>query len=450
MTLSNSYGHILKVALPIMFGSFVQFIVSFADVSFLGHLSDDPERTKLAVSGVGNAVLIYGWFFMLGQGLSQGVQILIARREGQKDYPQIGRLFRQSALAQFGLAVISFVIVMTILHGFIAETIESARIGGVMEEYLNTRAFGLFFTFLTFPFVALYVGTARTHVLIYITLVTALTNVFLDYALIFGEFGFERMEERGAALASAIAEGAGLFVAVAFTIGSRRKLMHYQLFEKMGIHKDVLVRMFKIGAPLMAQGLLAITGWIAFFFIIEKMGELEMASSQVVRSIYYLPLISLFGFMATTKTYVSNYLGDDRPDDVMPTIKRILILNLICCTVLAHGFVLYPEALTQLVTDDPSLIQPTAEVLRVVFGAVLMFALATVPFNVISGSGDTLAAFIIEACIIVVYLILCYLVVEVWNGSLVQVWCMEYMYFGCFIIVTLLYLRTGRWRRIKV
>lgn len=433
-----------------MFGSFVQFIVNFADVSFLGHLSDDPVRTKLAVSGVGNSVLIYAWFFMLGQGLSQGVQILIARREGENNYSQIGRLFRQSTILQLVLAIISFVIIKIFLDSFLGSTIESVRIAGVMNEYLDTRAYGLFFTFLTFPFVALYVGTGRTRVLIYITLVTAGINVFLDYALIFGNFGFAEMQESGAALASAIAEGAGLLLALAFTVGSRRKLMHYQLFEKFGFYKDVIARIMRIGAPLMAQGLLAITGWLVFFFIIEKMGELEIATSQVIRSLYYLPLISIFGFMSTTKTYVSNLIASEKTNHVIPTVKKIMGLNVFCCILLAHGFVLYPETLARVVTEDPAIITETGSLLRVVFGATLLFALATVPFNVISGSGDTFAAFIIEACVIAVYLVLCYLVAEVWQGSLTAVWCMEYMYFGCFIVVTLLYIRSGRWKRIKV
>lgn len=450
MTLNNSYRAILRVALPIMFGTFVQFIVNFVDVSFLGHISDDPDRTKLAVSGVGNAVLIYSWFFMLGAGLSQGVQILIARREGETNYRQVGQLFRQSVIVQLILGLIAFLSVTLLLDPFLKLTIGSPSISGIMGEYLHTRSFGFFFTFLLFPFTSFYVGTARTQILILITLITAGTNVFLDYGLIFGHYGLPEMGESGAALASAIAEGLGLLSAIIYTLFSKQALIKYELFGAVKFRTDMVVRILKIGVPLMAQGILAMTGWLVFFFIITTMGEQEIAISQIIRSLYYLPLVSIFGFGATTKTYVSNLIASKRLDEVVPTVKKITLLNVIICFVLSHAFFFYPEVMIRLVTDQPELITATADVLQVVAGAMLLFAIATVLFNVMAGSGDTLVAFLTEAFVIVIYLVLCYLIGVVWNKSLTAVWCMEYMYFGSFILLSAIYVRSGRWKKIKV
>lgn len=64
---------------------------------------------------------------------------------------------------------------------------------------------------------ALYIGITRTKVLTINAVVMALTNVVLDYALIFGHFGLPEMGIKGAAIASVIAEAASLLFFLIYT-----------------------------------------------------------------------------------------------------------------------------------------------------------------------------------------------------------------------------------------
>ena len=60
-------------------------------------------------------------------------------------------------------------------------------------EFLDWRIYGFFFSFINVMFRALYIGITRTKVLTINAIVMALTNVVLDYALIFGKFGLPEM-----------------------------------------------------------------------------------------------------------------------------------------------------------------------------------------------------------------------------------------------------------------
>lgn len=60
-------------------------------------------------------------------------------------------------------------------------------------EFLDWRIYGFFFSFINVMFRALYIGITRTKVLTINAVVMALTNVVLDYALIFGKFGLPEM-----------------------------------------------------------------------------------------------------------------------------------------------------------------------------------------------------------------------------------------------------------------
>ena len=73
-------------------------------------------------------------------------------------------------------------------------------------EFLDWRIYGFFFSFVNVMFRALYIGITRTKVLTINAVVMALTNVILDYALIFGKFGLPEMGIKGAAIASVLAE----------------------------------------------------------------------------------------------------------------------------------------------------------------------------------------------------------------------------------------------------
>ncbi len=96
-------------------------------------------------------------------------------------------------------------------------------------EFLNWRIYGFFFSFINVMFRALYIGITRTKVLTINAIVMALTNVVLDYALIFGKFGLPEMGIKGAAIASVLAEASSiLFFRHLYVCHGRFKEIRYE------------------------------------------------------------------------------------------------------------------------------------------------------------------------------------------------------------------------------
>ena len=84
-------------------------------------------------------------------------------------------------------------------------------------EFLDWRIYGFFFSFVNVMFRALYIGITRTKVLTINAVVMALTNVILDYMLIFGKFGMPEMGIKGAAIASVLAEASSILFFLIYT-----------------------------------------------------------------------------------------------------------------------------------------------------------------------------------------------------------------------------------------
>ena len=106
--LEYKYKNILGVALPLMVSSFIQSIVLISDSAFLSCYGYDT----LAFDACGNASLIYVTLFMALNGLSDGVQILIARRIGQDKQHAIGRIFGTSV---FTIGLVSLLLFLFLL-----------------------------------------------------------------------------------------------------------------------------------------------------------------------------------------------------------------------------------------------------------------------------------------------------------------------------------------------
>ncbi len=106
------------------------------------------------------------------------------------------------------LAILLFFIIEFLSENLLIHIIKSPEVFYAANEYLDYRIYGIFFAYINALFRAFYVGITKTKVITPAAVIMAAVNVFLDYALIFGNWGFPEMGIAGAALASVIAEGA--------------------------------------------------------------------------------------------------------------------------------------------------------------------------------------------------------------------------------------------------
>lgn len=198
---SYSYKNIWKITYPIILGYMAQNLVYVVDTAFLGRVSE------VALGAAAIAGLYYMAVFMLGMGFGTGTQIIIARRYGEGEYASIGKVMDHTFYFLLCFAVIIFLLLKYVSPLIFDELLSSKDVNLATMEYLDYRAFGIFFAFINVGFRAFYVGIGNTRVLIWSTSIMAIVNIILDYVLIFGHWGFPEMGIAGAAIASVISEG---------------------------------------------------------------------------------------------------------------------------------------------------------------------------------------------------------------------------------------------------
>ena len=117
---------------------------------------------------------------MVGFGFSQGVQILIGRRNGEGNFNQIGPIFNNGLIFNLLLSTLIFLATVLWAPQLMKFLVSSEKIYVAALEYLDWRIYGYFFVFLTVIFRALYVGITDTRILTTSSIITAVVNILLD------------------------------------------------------------------------------------------------------------------------------------------------------------------------------------------------------------------------------------------------------------------------------
>ena len=430
---------IWSIALPIMLGNMAQTIINFTDTAFLGHLG------VIALGASMLAGLFYYVFTTIATGFAIGIQIIIARRFGEGNHGRIGVIFQHGSIFVFILGLILFSILYFFSDQLLLWLIDSQNIYDASIEYIKYRQFGIIFVCFNFLYRGLYVGISNTKVITYSTIIMAIVNIFLDYCLIFGNFGFPEMGISGAALASFCAEvSAFIFFTIYSYITLRNK--DFGMFKTHKLEPELMKRILKLSTPTMIQKLFSFSVWFIFFILIEKMGETATGISSIVRSIYMILITPCFAFATTTNTVVSRIIGEGHSDQVFSTINKILKNCLLCTIPIMILVAIFPIQIARIYTDDLNLAQLVVPSIYVICFGTIFQGIGNAYFEAVSGTGNTSAALYLEAIILVIYIAFIWMMTHL-TTNVHWVWTAEILYGALLGIFCIVYMKFAKWDR---
>ncbi len=427
------------MALPISLSMLVPQINFITNNIFLGALGE-RELASAGITGV-----YYLIFAVIGHGLNNGLQALVARRAGQNLPKEIGKLFFNGVWVALGIAALGIGATYLLAPWVMRSFVHDAVIANQVIDFLLIRIWGLPFLYLFVMRNALLVGTNQTRFLVWGTLAEAVVNIFLDYSLIYGHFGFSAIGFNGAAYASIVAEASGLIVIYA-VIHYKGIHKSFAFFEQTKIDFSIVKLILLMSAPLIVQFAISIISWEYFYILIEHHGPRALAISNTMRNIFGLFGIFCWAFASTTNTMVSNVIGQGKPEEVMPLIKRVVTLSL---GISLFTFVILnaaPQFFLSFYSQGPEFIAEAVPIVRIVSVALLMMSVGTIWLNAVTGTGNTRVNLLIELITILIYCLYVYLVLERWNLSIGWGWGSELVYWMSMFSMAYWYMKSGRWK----
>jgi MATE family multidrug resistance protein len=440
MQIKGTYKEILNIALPVIIGSFAQSINQLIDTVFLSRLGE-RELGGATLSG-----MLYFLFCMIFFGFTRGGQILIARASGQKNDSLISSVFGQMWVMAFFLLLITSVFLFFGQHFLLDTFIENESLKPFAYDFLNYRILGLPMVLCAANFQGFFTGMGTTRIITVATIIMALSNIILDWALIFGHLGLPQMGVKGAALATSIAEMIWAIIYLIYFLYKKYHLTINFSFKKIKIETTLLFKLINLSMPLVVQNLFGLGSWFFFFQAIEKTGERNLAISSILKGLYVFILVPGWGFATTANTVISNIFGQDRKEDILAVIKKLMIVSGIAGSLICVCIGLFPEFVLGLFTKNKEIIQQSYQPLMVVLFSLIIFSISCVQFQSISALGATKISMYYELISVVFYVIFLCLVIYIYNLPLYIAWMGEIIYWLVLFFISSMYLLKGKWK----
>jgi len=432
-----------KVSLPIIFVEATETFDHLIDTLFLARVG----VTELGAIAVADAVMLL--FLILPLSLVDGLQILTARRIGQRRPDAVGAVFNQGLLITMilcGVALIALKLFSPVVANWL---VESDAVGGAVDGYLQVDAYSIPFAGATFAFSALLTSMGKTRALIPATVIVVVTDIILNYLFIFGKFGFPELGMTGAAVGSIGAElAASVFLTYYVWKNFSRKKYGFFRFRKFEPRTTRLLS--RISAPLAAGCFLEDLRWVVFFLIIERMGISALAIANIVFTCYTVFCIPTEGFAETACSMVSRYIGRNRAHRIGELLRSTTGGAILATIPFIAIALLAPQWVVGVFSPGSDLLGQSNASLRIVALAMLIAIPAEMWFIAVEGTGDTAAALGIEFTLTLVMLGFTWLAAIYFDWPMALVWLSLPITWLLGLAICYGWMKSGIWKRLEL
>ena len=327
-----------------MMSILIEQLINITDALFLGHVGD-VELGASALAGI--------WYlaiYMLGFGFSLGLQVVIARRNGEQRYEETGKTFFQGLFFLLMLAAFLCLLSQILSPVLLKHLITSDDVYNATVCYLNWRIWGLLFSFPLLALRSFLVGITQTKALNMAAFTAVLVNIPMNWLLI---FGFD-MGISGAAISSSFAEMCSLVVLAIYLF---RHIDEKVYGLRWHIEIKILKEIFSISVWSMLQFFVSVAIWFLFFLAIEHLGETELAVSNIVRSVSALFSVIVNALAGVTSSLVSNLIGAGEKGKIFPLCHKIIRLGYVAGIPLIVLALVFHQHIIGAYTENPVIVQ---------------------------------------------------------------------------------------------
>lgn len=381
----NRTGAILRLAWPLVLVFVCQNAMFAVRLAMVGQLGDAP----LAGVGIGNAVLLV--FMALLFGLDTGVQAVAARRSGAGDARGTSAALHDGLAIGVVAGTALGVLVFTAAAPVLARVTGDPAATASGTAYAMAAAPSLLFIGINSAFTAFWNGTRRSALSFASMAVEMPLNILLGFALIFGLYGFPRLEAEGAGWAVTLAALAGTGVHLLFA-ATRRRVPH---FLRLLPGRSGMAAILKIGSPVSAQQSLLYVGTLIFLGIAAMLGTPEVAAINVITALALFSILPATGIGIAAATLTGTALGAGRVEDARRWGWQAAALGALAVAPLSLLFLVAPERVLGVFVESSATAGLAAWPLMLFAAVMSADAFGRIVGFALRGAGATLPATII-------------------------------------------------------
>jgi MATE family multidrug resistance protein len=361
---------VMKLGMPLILSNLAQFAIHITDTVMLGWYS----VTALAASTI--AGTFFFLTFVVGSGFALAVTPMVAAAAEAGDDQQVRRTTRMAlwlSIIYGGVMMIPFIWTETLLIAIG----QDPEVAALAQLYLHIVAFQMIPALLVMTLKSFLAALEKTAIILWSTIGTAIANGFLNYALIFGNWGAPELGIKGAAIASVTMTLLNVAILLVYALW---KTPQFRLLQNVfAPDGEVMKRVFALGWPIGLTSLAEGGLFSASAVMIGWLGPLPLAAHGIAIQLASMTFMVHIGFSQAATVRAGRALGRRDEESLRRGGKVAITLSAIFAFATMFVFILIPEPLI-LAFIDPD--EPAkAELLKI---GVALLACAGL-FQVVDG-----------------------------------------------------------------
>lgn len=444
----GGYREVLRLAAPLILSTGSWSLQIFVDRVFLSWYGRDVLAACLP------AGMLHFTFTSLFIGTVAYVNTFVAQYWGADRNDRVGPAVWQGIYVGLASGVI-ILCLMPFSDTFFEWAGHEPRIRALEAEYFRILCFmgpGIAGVAVS----SFFSGRGDTRTVMWVNFLACGLNVILDYAWIFGHWGFPEWGIRGAAWATVVSH---LLIPLVFFVLMIRPRYRDTFGTLSGWRPEaeLLGRLVRYGLPNGIQFMLEILGFSMFILLVGKLGTTALAATSVTFNVNTLAFLPMMGLGIAVSTLVGQYIGKDRVDLAERSTWSAMHLSLAYMLAMAAGYVFLPGLFLRpyISGADPESFEQVWELSVVLLRFVAFYCVFDAIYIVFSagvkGAGDTRFVMLTSVALGWFVMVLpTYLTVVTFGWGLYVAWIFVSLYLVSGGFIFMLRFRSGKWKSMRV
>ena len=324
---------IVSMSLPIMISMLVQALYNIVDSIFVAQINEN------ALTAVSMAFPIQNLMIAVGVGTAVGMNALLARSLGEKDFDKVNKIAENGIFLAFLSYLLFLVIGLFFSEMFFRSQTNIEEIITYGKQYMTVCCCLSLGIFIQIMFERMLQATGKTVYSMITQGVGAIVNIILDPILIFGLLGFPTMGITGAAVATVIGQ---MIAALIGLILNQTKNHEVQLkFHHFRLNGKIIRQIYGIGIPSIIMQAIGSLMTYAMNLILITFTPTATAVFGVYFKLQSFVFMPVFGLNSGVIPIMSYNYGANKRARVTKTLNHTIIYAVI---ILAAGFLLFQAA----------------------------------------------------------------------------------------------------------
>lgn len=448
--LSTRWKHILHIAWPLIVANSFWNLQLTIDRIYLGMSATEALGAAMAVMGV-------FWVPMaLLQQTASYITTFVAQYYGANEQDKIGACVWQSFYVAF-FGGIAFLGLNYFTEWFFYQVGHAPNIQALEVTYFNALSYSALPTALIAAISGFFTGLGRTRTVIGINFTGLILNVFLDYVLIFGNWGFPKLGIAGAGYATALAAYGAAFYGMKLIFTHEHERL-FQLKSQFHLKFDLVKQFLKFGLPSGMQWALEGLAFTVFLIIMGRLqnGEAALASSSIAVTIMMLSVLPCMGVAQAVLTLVGQKLGEKKPDEAAIITWDGVKISSIYMGLISLSFYLIPDFYISWFKNEENaaLWAQVSDLTPKLLAIVAIFTIFdSIYLNVsfaLKGAGDTKFVSLIALTVPWPVMVLPAFLLKEHDDAVVLSWMFVILYAVSTAFILSMRFRQGKWKSMSV